>query len=257
MTDLADNSADLAQTAAELPSGWVRVDCHTHTRYSGDAVTRAEEVPTAGRTGGLDVIFVTDHHAIDGAYAARAAMTPGGARILLGEEIRTTKGEIIGLFLTERIPYVLPLAEAVAAIKAQGGLVYAPHPFDKIRNSLGLEGLTTLAEAGTLDIVEGFNAKIEDDQLNVQAREFAQRYDLALTAGSDAHDPFCLGSAAVVMPDFDGPAEFMANLRSAWLEGAYTPHSLRFPPHPNAIPDPAVARSRAVVHMSSAGARTA
>jgi predicted metal-dependent phosphoesterase TrpH len=238
------------------PPGWVRVDCHTHTRYSGDAVTVAEEVPRAGRAGGLDVVFVTDHHAVDGAFAAHGAQRDGDARIYIGEEIKTTKGEIIGLFLTERIPYVLPLEECAQRIRDQGGLVYAPHPFDKIRNSLGIAGLERLADAGLLDIVEGFNAKIENDALNVAAREFAVAGGFPLAAGSDAHDPFCLGSAAVLMPDFDGPARFLENLADSWLEGAFTPHSLRFPPHPNALPDPAVARSRAIVHRSGAAARS-
>lgn len=217
-------------------SGWVRVDCHSHTRYSGDAVTQAVDVPARAREAGLDVIFVTDHHAVDGAFAAQAAAKPGDARIIVGEEVRTTKGEIIGLFLTERVPYVLPLLEAVAAIKAQGGIVYAPHPFDMIRNSLGLQSLTMLAEGGHVDIIEGFNAKIENDELNQQARDFAAQYGLPIMAGSDAHDPFCIGSAVAVIPDFEGPKDFLEAVRHSRLEGTYTPHSLRYPPHPNAIP---------------------
>jgi hypothetical protein len=217
-------------------AGWVRVDCHSHTRYSGDAVTPAVDVPSRAREAGLDVIFVTDHHAVDGAFAAQAAAQPGDARIIVGEEIRTTKGEIIGLFLQERIPYVLPLLEAVAMIKAQGGIVYAPHPFDMIRNSLGLQSLTMLAEGGHVDIIEGFNAKIENDELNQQAREFAAQYGLPIMAGSDAHDPFCIGSASALIPDFDGPKDFLESVRQSRIEGTYTPHSLRYPPHPNAIP---------------------
>ena len=217
-------------------AGWVRVDCHSHTRYSGDAVTQAVAVPARAREAGLDVIFITDHHAVDGAFAAQAAAKPGDARIIVGEEIRTTKGEIIGLFLTERVPYVLPLLEAVAAIKAQGGIVYAPHPFDMIRNSLGLQSLTMLAEGGHVDIIEGFNAKIENDELNQQARDFAAQYGLPTMAGSDAHDPFCIGSAVAVIPDFEGPKDFLEAVRQSRLEGTYTPHSLRYPPHPNAIP---------------------
>jgi predicted metal-dependent phosphoesterase TrpH len=217
-------------------AGWVRVDCHSHTRYSGDAVTQAVDVPSRAREAGLDVIFVTDHHAVDGAFAAQAAAKPGDARIIVGEEVRTTKGEIIGLFLTERVPYVLPLLEAVAAIKAQGGIVYAPHPFDMIRNSLGLQSLTMLAEGGHVDIIEGFNAKIENDELNQQARDFAAQYGLPIMAGSDAHDPFCIGSAVAVIPDFEGPKDFLESVRQSRLEGTYTPHSLRYPPHPNAIP---------------------
>ena len=127
---------------------------------------------------------------------------------MVGEEIRTPDGDVIGLFLTERIPYVLPLAEVVSRIGAQGGLVYVPHPFDEGRSSLG-PVLPELCAAGGADIIEVFNAKIDDQRLNERAGQLAAQFGLPGGAGSDAHDPPGIGAAYLDMPDFDGPASFL------------------------------------------------
>ena len=127
----------------------VRVDCHLHTVASGDAVTTLDELAERAAQAGLDVVCVTDHN--ETAAAIAAAGRDLGVRIVVGEEIRTSDGDVIGLFLTERIPYVLPLAEVVARIRAQGGLVYVPHPFDQGRTSLGAV-LPRLCEQGDVDV---------------------------------------------------------------------------------------------------------
>ena len=129
--------------------------------------------------------------------------------------------------LTERIPYVLPAAEAVARIRAQGGLVYLPHPFDPVRGSVGAAADRLCAD-GAADIVEVFNAKIADQQLNQRAADLAARWRLPGGAGSDAHDPAGIGAAYVEMPDFDGPAEFAAALASARVVGEHREHAPRF-----------------------------
>ena len=136
----------------------VRVDCHLHTVASGDAVTTLDELAERAARDGLDVVCVTDHNEISAAVGSRRDL---GVRVIVGEEIRTPDGDIIGLFLTERVPYVLPVAEVVARIRSQGGLVYAPHPFDEGRSSLG-RVLPGLCAAGAVDIVEVFNAKIDN-----------------------------------------------------------------------------------------------
>src|SRR5215471_11312096 len=105
------------------PPGWVRLDCHLHTAASGDARTTLDELAERDEAVQLDVVCITDHHSIEAAQAALGRNL--GVRVIVGEEIRTSSGEIIGLYLTERIPYVLPLAEVVRRIRAQGGLVYA------------------------------------------------------------------------------------------------------------------------------------
>ena len=211
-----------------MPPGWVRVDCHLHTVRSGDAVTTLEQLAERVERTGLDVVCITDHHAVDAALdAIRLDL---GVRVVVGEEIRTPLGELIGLFLSERIPYVLPLPEVVGRIRAQGGVVYAPHPFDPIREGVREAALTRLCEAGDLDVIEAFNAKIEDDEHNQAAQRVAERFGIPVAAGSDAHDPPGVGAAWVEMPDFDGPAEFVEALAAGRLVGEHRPHARRFAP---------------------------
>ena len=206
--------------------GRLRVDCHLHTAASGDAWTSLEQVAERARQERLDVVCITDHNVT--AAAAEAAGRDLGVRIVVGEEIRTSAGEVIGLFLTERIPYVLPLAEVVSRIRRQGGLVYVPHPFDQGRSSLG-PALAGLCEAGGADIIEVFNAKIEDQGPNERAAELAAQFALPGGAGSDAHDQPGIGAAYLDMPDFDGPASFLAALADARVTGEYRPHAPRYP----------------------------
>jgi predicted metal-dependent phosphoesterase TrpH len=204
----------------------IRVDCHLHTAMSGDAVTSIDELAERVEQERLDVVFITDHNVT--AAAIEAAERGIGARVIVGEEIRTTEGDVIGLFLTDRIPYVLPLAEAIAKIRERGGLVYLPHPFDPGRSTIKPAISERLCSEGIADIVEVFNAKIEDQQHNVQAAKLAARYDLPGGAGSDAHDPEGIGAAYLEMPDFDGPADFLAALRQASVVGEYRPHAIRY-----------------------------
>lgn len=216
-----------SRPACELPHGWVRVDCHLHTVASGDAVTTLDQLAERVAAARLDVVCITDHNVTSA--AVQAASRGIGARVIVGEEIRTANGEVIGLFLAERIPYVLPLGEVVRRIRGQGGLVYAPHPFDPMRGSLG-ESAASLCAEGLLDVVEVFNAKIADQALNEQAAALAARYGLPGGAGSDAHDPAGVGAAYLEMPDFDGPASFLAALSNARVVGEFTDHAPRYAP---------------------------
>ena len=212
-------------------NGRVRVDCHLHTALSGDAVTTLDQLAERVEQEHLDVVFITDHNVTAGAVAA--AERGIGARVLIGEEIRTRDGDVIGLFLAERIPYVLPLGEVTGLIRAQGGLIYLPHPFDAGRSSLG--GVATeLCAAGQADIIEVFNAKIADQEGNREAADLAARFGLPGAAGSDAHDPEGIGAAYLEMPDFDGPADFLAALPQAAIIGEYRPHAVRYARRPAA-----------------------
>lgn len=208
----------------------MRVDCHLHTALSGDAVTTIDELAERVEQERLDVVFITDHNVT--AAAAAAAERGIGCRVIVGEEIRTRDGDIIGLFLTQRVPYVLPMAEAIRMVRAQGGLVSLPHPFDPGRSSLGGVTAGQLCAAGLADVVEVFNAKIADQELNRQAAELAARYELPGVAGSDAHDPDGIGAAYLTMPDFDGPAEFLSALAAAEITGEYRPHAVRYARRP-------------------------
>ena len=202
--------------AEPCPEGWVRVDLHAHTMWSGDSTTTPDELDEAVAAAGLDVLCITDHHAIRGAVELARRLP---CRVIIGEELRTHHGEIIGLFLSERIPMGIPPAEAAEAIRSQGGIVYVPHPFDPMRRNMAEPALYELARAGLLDAVEVLNAKTSLRSLNARAAAFAAEFDLAAGAGSDAHVPLALGAAFVEMPDFDGPTEFLASLARARVVG--------------------------------------
>jgi predicted metal-dependent phosphoesterase TrpH len=227
VTQARDGAPSAGQTGgAARPPGWVRVDCHLHTVASGDSVLTLEELADRARQAGLDAVCVTDHNVTHAAVAA--VQRDLGVRIIVGEEIRTPDGDVIGLFLTERIPYVLPLAEVIGLIRGQGALVYVPHPFDQVRSSLG-RVLPGLCAAGLVDIVEVFNAKIADRALNEKAAGIAREFSLPGGAGSDAHDAPGVGAAYLDMPDFDGPASFLAGLADARITGEFRAHAPRYP----------------------------
>jgi hypothetical protein len=209
--------------------GRVRVDCHLHTVASGDAVLTVDELADRARQAGLDAVCVTDHNVTHAAVAA--AERDLGVRVIVGEEIRTPDGDVIGLFLTERIPYVLPVAEVIGRIRAQGGLVYVPHPYDGVRSSMG-RVLPGLCAAGAVDIIEVFNAKIANQALNARAAALANTFALPGGAGSDAHDAPGVGAAYLDMPDFDGPASFLAALGDARVTGEFRDHAPRYPRRP-------------------------
>jgi len=224
-----------ARPGSAVPAGWVRVDCHLHTFASGDAVTTLDQLAARVAENRIDVVCITDHNVTAAALAA--AQQGIGARVIVGEEVRTPDGDVIGLFLAERIPYVLPLAEVTGRIRAQGGLVYVPHPFDAGRSSLG-PALAGLCAVGQVDVVEVFNAKIADQALNRQAAELAARFGLPGGAGSDAHDPEGIGAAYLEMPDFDGPASFLSALAGARVVGEFRAHAPRYAPRSAGVSPP-------------------
>jgi len=177
--------------------------------WSGDSTTTPDEVGQAVIESGIDVLCITDHNAIAGAVELADRLP---CRVVVGEEMRTSSGELIGLFLTDRVPMGLSPDDSARAIREQGGVVYVPHPFDPMRRNLAEPALIRLADDGLLDAIEVLNAKTSLDSLNRRAAEFADEHRLLRGAGSDAHVPDAIGAAYVEMPDFDGPAEFLANL---------------------------------------------
>ena len=198
--------------AAEPPAGWIRVDLHSHTMWSGDSTTTPDELIEAVEHSGIDVLCVTDHNAIKGAVQLVDRLP---CRVVVGEELKTNSGELIGLFLTEHLPFGIPAVEAAERIRAQGGVVYVPHPFDPMRKNLTEVALDDLVSRGLVDALEVFNAKTSLPSLNRRAAQYAETHSLLAGAGSDAHVPAALGAAYVEMPDFDGPREFLAALAFA------------------------------------------
>ena len=202
--------------AVAPPAGWVRVDLHAHTMWSGDATTTPDELEAAVEAAAIDVLCITDHGTLNGATALAGRLP---CRVVVGEELRTVAGEVIGLFLTERLPWGLSPQVAAERIRAQGGLVYVPHPFDPTRHCLREVELDALVAAGLVDAVEVLNAKTPLASLNDRAAAFAAEHGLAGGAGSDAHVPEAIGAAYVEMPDFDGPSSFLASLSEARVVG--------------------------------------
>jgi predicted metal-dependent phosphoesterase TrpH len=184
--------------------------------WSGDSTTTPEELERAVLEAGIDVLCITDHNAVRGAQQLAGELP---CRVVVGEELRTHAGEIIGLFLTEHVPFGVAPREAAERIRDQGGLVYIPHPFDPMRRNLAEAALLELTGAGLIDAIEVFNAKTQLNSLQEQAAAFAEHHGILAGAGSDAHVPEALGSAYVEMPDFDGPEEFLANLADARVVG--------------------------------------
>ena len=204
--------------AQPCPTGWVRVDMHSHTMFSGDSTTTLDEIHDSVVDSGIDVLCITDHNAIEGAVRLQKLLA-NVCRVVVGEEVRTHTGEVIGLFLTERISYGASAAATCESIRAQGGLVYVPHPFDPMRKNLTEASLIDIAEAGLVDAIEGHNAKTSLTSLNARARQFGADRGLAVGAGSDAHVPLALGSAYMQMPDFDGPRDFLSKLPEGTVVG--------------------------------------
>jgi len=192
----------------------VDVDLHMHTDHSMDCATPVEVLLATARDQGLGAIAVTDHNEVSGALEAQAKAARFGVKVIVGEEVKTaSQGEVIGLFLQERIPRGLTLQETVAEIKRQGGLVYVPHPFDRMHAVPDYEHLLGIID--DVDAIEVYNPRVAIGSFNEEAQRFAAKYRIVAGAGSDSHVAAGLGSVRIRMRDFDGPEEFLESLRHA------------------------------------------
>jgi predicted metal-dependent phosphoesterase TrpH len=193
---------------------WILADLHMHTSWSHDCSIEVDELLDHAEAEGLGAIAITDHNVFGGAL--EAVERARGRRLLVipGEEVKTAgQGEVIGLFLQEEIPRGLSFADTVAAIHAQGGLVYVPHPFDRMH---AIPEVATLhRNLAEIDVLEVYNARLLFEGYNDEALRFARKYNLTAGAGSDAHVLQGVGTGAVRMRRFDGPEEFLVSLHSA------------------------------------------
>ena len=191
---------------------WITVDLHMHTSWSHDCGVEAADLLDHAEAEGLGAIAVTDHNVFGGAL--EAAELAQGRDIIRGEEVKTDgQGEVIGLFLEREIPRGMSFADTVAEIKEQNGLVYVPHPFDRMH---AIPDPATLHHhLADIDVFEVYNARLLLEAYNDEALRFARKYDLTMGAGSDAHVLQGVGTGAVRMRRFDGPEEFLISLRSA------------------------------------------
>jgi predicted metal-dependent phosphoesterase TrpH len=190
----------------------VFADFHIHTRFSRDSILSEEKFVRTAIARGLTHVAVTNHNNVEGAIAVRDKVAELGLQdqltVILGEEVSSADGEIVGWFLTRTIPRGLSADETADAIHEQGGLVSIPHPFDPFRMSHIREvPLTRLAEAGKIDAVEVYNSRVTLQRHNVAAAEFAARYDIPGIAASDSHSSFEIAMSCNALPPFSTAAE--------------------------------------------------
>jgi predicted metal-dependent phosphoesterase TrpH len=213
----AGASATAKEATGKPPEPRAFADFHIHTRFSRDS--RLSEVDFIARAVecGLTHVAITNHNNVEGAIAVRDKVAEmgldGKLTVILGEEVSTTDGEVVGLFLTDTIPRGLSADETADEIHRQGGLVSIPHPFDPFRRShIREEPLRRLAEAGKIDMVEVFNCRVTLQRHNQAAAELAAEYGIPGIAASDTHSAMEVGMATNALPPFESADELRAGL---------------------------------------------
>ena len=197
----------------------MKVDLHVHTEYSKDCRLKLEEIARIVSAGKIDAVAITDHNEIEGAIRLREmASFP----VIVGEEISTAGGEIIGLFLEKKIEPGLSPLETVLRVRAQEGLVMIPHPFDRLRAS-AINRVLLMNILENIDIIEVFNARNIFQADNDLASDLAASEGLLRAAGSDAHTRQEIGNAYVEMEPFTNAKDFVRNLQSAAIVGKRSP----------------------------------
>lgn len=189
----------------------IKIDMHVHTRYSHDSSFSLGRLFSACKRKGIECIAITDHNTIKGALEFQKRFP---LRIIVGEEIESRAGEIIGLFLKEEVPAGLSAGKTIASIKKQGGFVYLPHPFDRWRKApINLKSIEPFWNE--IDIIEVFNSRSLISSWNEKALRLAREKKKPFGVGSDAHSEKEAGRALIEMEDFNSPAEFINNLTPA------------------------------------------
>lgn len=204
-------------------------DFHCHTRFSRDSILGEATFIRRAIARGLTHVCVTNHNNVEGAIAVRDRLFELGLQdqltVILGEEVSTADGEVVGIFLTKTIPRGLSAVETADEIHRQGGLVSIPHPFDPFRAShIKPAPLLALAKAGKIDAVEVFNARVTVPRHNAEAAEFAARHGIPGIACSDSHSAFEVAMCFNALPPFGSAAELKAGLeQNEWHGSRSTP----------------------------------
>ncbi len=195
-----------------------KIDLHVHTFFSPDGLCSPAKVVELSRARGLSKVAITDHNTIAGALEAREIAPE---LVIVGEEVRTGRGELLALFIEEEIPPGLDPLEAIRRIREQGGIVGIPHPFDRIRQeAMGPHALEIIGE---VDFIEGFNARTILQADNLRALRIAAEKGIPASAGSDAHTPWEIGAAWVDVEPFGGEKDFLEKLKRGRIEGRRSP----------------------------------
>ncbi len=202
----------------------LKADLHIHTEYSMDCSTPLEKIINRCLELEINCIAIADHGTAEGALKMQS-LAP--FEVIVAEEILTLQGEIMGMFLKETIPSGLSVEQAISRIKAQGGLVNIPHPFDMLRG-LRLDSKELGALVDRIDVIEVFNAREPFRKPSAKAQAFAQKYDIPGTVGSDAHTIGEIGNAYIEMPEFNGRDDFLQALRTGKAFGHRTNPLIHF-----------------------------
>jgi predicted metal-dependent phosphoesterase TrpH len=200
-------------------------DFHIHTRFSRDSILGEERFIRLALQRGLTHVAVTNHNNVEGALAVRDKVRELGLEdeltVILGEEVSTADGEVVGIFLERTIPRGLSADETADAIHAQGGLVSIPHPYDPFRQSHIKEPpLLALLEAGKVDMIEVFNSRVTLQRHNLAAAELAVRYGVPGIAASDSHSSFEIAMSFNALPAFTTADELRAALPANEWQGS-------------------------------------
>ncbi|MFC1955212.1 PHP-associated domain-containing protein [Chloroflexota bacterium] len=193
----------------------MKADLHIHTKYSMDCETPVDKIISRCQELGINCIAIADHGTAEGALKMKriAPFT-----VIVAEEMLTPHGEIMGMFLSETIPSGLSVEQTISRIRAQGGLVCIPHPFDTIRGS-ALDSRIIEEIASQIDVIEVFNARNPFRGGSIRARAFAQKNNITQSAGSDAHTLHEIGNAYIEMPEFKGKDDFLQALAKGEIRG--------------------------------------
>lgn len=195
-----------------------RVELHTHTHWSKDCVVRFETILAMIEKRGVDRIAITDHNTAEGALRMRQ-MAPD--RVIVGEEIMTNQGELLGYFVKETIPPGLSPDETIKRLRDQGAVISVSHPFDRLRKGAWHEA-DLLRIVDRVDAIETFNARCIFPEDNRKAAVFAEKHGLPGTVGSDAHSRGEYGHATLLMDEFQDAEGFLESLQAAQAAGRYS-----------------------------------
>lgn len=201
-----------------------RIEFHCHTIYSKDSLTPPNRLVEMCRRKGIDRVVVTDHNTISGARVCQA-LDP--ERVIVGEEIMTTRGEILAAFVSEEIPNGLSPQEAIRRLKDQDAFISVSHPFDRQRKGHWQEE-HLLEILPQVDAVEVYNSRCMQPQFNDQARQFAEKHNIPGTVGSDAHAAFELGRSLMLLETFEGAEGLRRVIRSGIPRVKWSPPWIHF-----------------------------
>lgn len=202
----------------------LRIEFHCHTEFSPDSRVSIAELIQTARKKKIDRVVITDHNRIDGALMAKELASE---LIIVGEEVMTSKGELLAAFVKETIPRGLTPDRAISMLRSQGAFISVSHPFDSMRSGAWdydeLEKIAPLVDA-----IEVFNSRCWSLKENQKAADFARKHSLAGTVGSDAHSNYEIGRATLLIPPFETAPELKAVIGTAEKDVRMSPFWVHF-----------------------------